>query len=289
MQPSFKDAFRTKDFVVTAELPLTPDSTDDSILADARQLGSTTDGLLLTDNLYGQPHMAPAYAAGVLLRNGFAPILQLSSRNRNRIALIGELLAARAAGIDSLMMVRGGVLPEGYAPRPKAVLDTDAKDLIATAKVMNEDEKLDKAREFLIAAAAAVHDPRPDAVPDELTAKADAGAQLMITQVCMNASVLGRYLDFLVAHRLTHRISIIVSIAIIESAEVAEWLINNRIGTIVSPESIGPTDEVIGRTADYVATIRSIPGVAGVNFAFAGSLDLIPEILDQAGVASRES
>ena len=161
MMQSFRDAFLSRDFVVTAELPLTPESTDASILEDAETLGSGVDGILLTDNLYGRPHLSPTYAACVLRQNGYAPILQLSSRNRNRIALISELLAARAAGIDSLMMVRGGVLPEGYEPRPKAVLDTDAKDLVATAKLMNEDRGLDSERTFLIAAAAAVHDPQP--------------------------------------------------------------------------------------------------------------------------------
>ncbi|MDH3442177.1 MAG: methylenetetrahydrofolate reductase, partial [Gammaproteobacteria bacterium] len=153
MTRPFKEALRAKDFVVTAELPLTPESTAESILEDVASLGDNIDGFLLTDNQYGQPHMSPAFAAGVLLQNGYPPILQISCRNRNRIALIGELLAARAAGIDSLMLVRGGVLPEGYSPRPKAVLDTDAKDLIATARIMNEDEGLDRRREFLIGAA----------------------------------------------------------------------------------------------------------------------------------------
>ena len=286
---SFRDVFLSSDFVVTAELPLTPESTDDSILGDAEALGPAVDGILLTDNLYGKPHLSPAYAAGVLQRNDFAPILQLSSRNRNRIALIGELLAARAAGIDSVMMVRGGVLPEGYEPRPKAVLDTDAKDLVATAKLMNEDQTLHSDRAFLIAAAAAVHDPQPGAVPDELVAKADAGTQLVITQVCLDAEILRRYLDFLIVERLTHRFSVVVSIAIIDSPEMTEWLIANRIGAIIPPGLIGADDDPIQRTADFVRDIRSIPGISGINFAHTGPLADIPEVLRRSGVTADES
>ena len=125
---SFKESLRSKDFVVTAELPLTPNSTRETILKDAKILQDCVDGYLLTDNQYGQPHMAPAYAAGILQQNGFPPVLQLSCRNRNRIVLIGELLSARATGLDTLILVRGAILPEGYEPRPGAVMDTDAKD-----------------------------------------------------------------------------------------------------------------------------------------------------------------
>ena len=130
---AFRDALNIKDFAVSAELALTPDSSRASILADAEIACDYVDGFLLTDNQYGQPHMAPSAAASILLGGGYSPILQLSCRNRNRIALLGELLGARALGIDSLMLVRGSKVPEGYKPRPKAVMDID---LLGTFHVM---------------------------------------------------------------------------------------------------------------------------------------------------------
>ncbi|MBT6211804.1 MAG: 5,10-methylenetetrahydrofolate reductase, partial [Woeseia sp.] len=100
---SFRDALRQKDFVVAAELPLVPTSSRESIIADAGILAGTVDGLLFTDNQYGQPHMSPSFAAAVAKEAGFSPILQLGCRNRNRIALIGEILGAKGLDIDTLM------------------------------------------------------------------------------------------------------------------------------------------------------------------------------------------
>ena len=288
---SFKEALRRKDFVVTAELPLTPESTRETILNDAKILQDCVDGYLLTDNQFGQPHMAPAYAAGILQQGGFSPILQLSSRNRNRIALIGELLGARATGLDTLILVRGAILPEGYEPRPGAVMDTDAKDLIATARLINEDGKLGHGDEFLIGTSAIVHDPAPDKRPEELVAKADAGAQLVITQICLNGDVLRRYTEFLVSHELLRRRSVIVSIAIVASHELAVWLRDNRARTIIPddyierPAAAEDAETVdIEFTAGLVREIQDIPGVAGINFAAAGDLHIIPAVVSGSGV-----
>lgn len=288
---SFKDTFNSKDFVIIAELPLTPDSTRETILSDAKILQDCVDGYLLTDNQYGQPHMAPAYAAGILQKNGFPPVLQLSSRNRNRIALIGELLGAKATGLDTLILVRGAILPEGYEPRPGAVMDTDAKDLIATARLINEDGKLGPGDETLIGTSATVHDPTPDTRPEELLAKADAGAQLVITQICLKSDVLRRYMEFLVSHKLLRRISVIVSIAVVASHELAVWLRDNRQGTIIPDDYIerlaaaeDAETAAIEYTAGLVREIQDIPGVAGVNFAAAGDLHLIPAAVSGSGV-----
>jgi len=290
---SFKETLRNKDFVVTAELPLTPKSTMETIVSDAAILQDCVDGYLLTDNQYGQPHMAPAYAAGILQQNGFAPVLQLSSRNRNRIALIGELLGARATGLDTLILVRGAILPEGYEPRPAAVMDTDAKDLIATARLMNDDENLESGDEILIGTSAIVHDPAPDASPKELLAKADAGAQLVITQICLSSDVLRRYMSFLISHELLRRFSVVVTIGVVTSPDIAVWLRDNRRGSIIPDdyiERLSATEDgetaAIEYTAALVREFRDIPGVAGINFAAAGELSTIPAVLEDSGIQS---
>ena len=274
-----------------AELPLTAASSRTSLLRDAALLCDCADGFVLTDNQYGQPHMSPGYAAGILRTHDFPPVLQISSRNRNRIALIGEILGARATGIDTLMLVRGAILPEGYEPRPAAVMDTDAKDLIATVKLLNEDESLGPGGEILIGTSATVHDPSPDRIPGELLAKADAGAQFAITQICLNLDVLRRYMNFLVGHKVLQRLSVVVSIALITSHELALWLRDNRHGTIIAGHYIerlaaaqDPEAAAIEYTAALVSDIAKIPGVAGVNFAAAGDLPLIPRVLAAAGI-----
>jgi len=288
----FKEALRTKDFVFTVELPLHPDSTRQSILAAAAPLAERVDGFLLTDNQYGQPHLSPTIAAQMLNDKGLAPILQLSCRNRNRIALMGELLAARAAGIDGLMLVRGGVLPEGYSPRPRAVMDIDTRELVAMAERMNEQRAPDQP-EFLLGTSATVHAPGPGAEPKDLIAKADAGARILITQVCLDADVVRRYLDFLIGYKLLRRLSVIVSVAVVTSPEAARWLAANRRGTVI-PETVlraigaegGNKQAAIERTGRLVAELMDVPGLSGVNFASLEDPSLVARVLDAAGVVA---
>ncbi len=288
---SFRDALASKDFVVTAELPLTPDATAKSLVEDATILKGCMDGILLTDNQYGRPHMAPSAAAGILLANGFDPIVQLSCRNRNRIALLGELLGTRATGVDTLMLVRGSKLPIAYKPRPKAVMDMDEKELIVTAKKINDDENLNPETGFLIATSATVHDPEPNWHPEELIAKADAGAQLIITQLCLDTDILRRYMGFLVQQHLVRRLNVIVSVAVVLSAEIAEWLRGTRRRAIV-PQAVidrlnkakDPEKEGTEACSAMLREIATIPGVSGVNFVAAGNLSMIPDIIGKSGV-----
>ena len=290
---SFKDAIRTKDFVIAAELPLSPDSTRDSIVESAHAAGEHVDGYLLTDNQYGKPHLSPSSAAALLVQAGLSPILQVSCRNRNRIALIGELLGARALGITSTMMVRGTVVPEGFKPRPKAVMDVTVKDLIATAKVMNEDEKFGAVSEFLIAASATAHKPVKNWQPEELNSKADAGAQLVISQLCMNTQMMRDYTQALIETHLTRRLSVMFSVAIITSPEMAMWLHENRRKAAVPPAVVArlrdaddPVDEGINIAAEMLREAAAIPGVAGINFVAASDTDLIPEVVARSGVVA---
>jgi len=282
---SFKQALRTKDFVTTVELPLRPGSTRESVITEATPFADRVDGFLLTDNQLGEPHMAPSYAAQMLLDDGKAPILQVSCRNRNRIALIGELLGARAAGIDSLQLVRGAILPDGYSPRPAAVMDTDAKDLIATAKIVSKGAA--PGNEFLLGTSATVHDSDSDVLPAELVAKADAGAKFVITQVCLNVDILRRYMAYLVGQGLTRRLSVIVSTAVVDSPEAALWARGNRRGTLIPDDYVDavasasdPAEFAVRQAADLLQALRAIPGVSGVNFAVVGDPDLIARTLD---------
>jgi methylenetetrahydrofolate reductase (NADH) len=288
---SFREALAKKDFVITAELPLTPDATATSLVDDARVLEGYVDGILLTDNQYGRPHMAPSAAASILLGGGFDPIMQLSCRNRNRIALLGELLGASALGVETLMLVRGSALPGSYKPRPKAVIDIGTKELIAAARRINDDEMLNSANKFLIGGSGTVHDPKPDWRPEELTAKVDAGLQLITTQLCHDTGILRNYMDFLVQYRLLRRLNVIVSVAIILSGEVAEWLRETRRRTII-PEahvhrlkaSANREQDGVEMCSEMLRDIAAIPGVSGVNFIAAGNLGMIPEIVRKSGI-----
>jgi methylenetetrahydrofolate reductase (NADPH) len=127
---TFAAALRTKDFVVTSELLLGPQSGGEHINEQAEALRGHVDGVLVTDNQSGRLHMSSLVASWLLKQAGIDPIMQLGCRNRNRISLLGDLLGANALDIRNIQLVRGERVPDGFAPRPNALLDMTATELI---------------------------------------------------------------------------------------------------------------------------------------------------------------
>jgi len=140
----------TRDFAVTAEIFLRPESDAESIRHQAEVLRDHVDAILLTDNQFGQVHMSTLVAASILMACGVDPIAQLSSRNRNRIALLSDLLGAGALGITSLLLVRGERAPEGFDPKPKPILDVNAVELIRIASMVKSDLRLKHCPDFFV-------------------------------------------------------------------------------------------------------------------------------------------
>ena len=146
------DALRKRDFILIAELSLDPGSDVEEITEQAKLLRPHFDAIQVTENQYGALHMSPLAAASILLTEGVDPILQISVCNRNRAALIGDLLGARALGIRNVQLVQGKKMPDSYQPQPTQVKDISVEELIATTKLINEDPELSGSVDFLIGA-----------------------------------------------------------------------------------------------------------------------------------------
>jgi methylenetetrahydrofolate reductase (NADPH) len=279
---TFKEAVQTRDFTVTAKLPLTPATDAAAIRERSEILRDEVDAILLTDNQFGKVHMSTLAASALLMQNGVDPIMQLSCRNRNRIALISDLLGAAALGITSLLLVRGNKLPEGFRPRPKAVLDIGATELIATASTMKSDQQFETPADFFIGGSVTPHSPEPGWVPKKLVEKIDAGAQFVQTHVCMDMDLLRRYMKHLVANELIRRVDVIAGTAIFPSAEAARWLKENRKNVII-PNAIidrlrkakDPEFEGVRICTEQLQEMAEIPGVSGSNILSGGNASAI--------------
>jgi methylenetetrahydrofolate reductase (NADPH) len=287
---TFRQAARTRDFCVSAELFLAPESSAETIAAQAKLLKEHVDGVLLTDNQFGQLHMSTLAAAALLIANGVDPIMQLSCRNRNRIALLSDLLGAGALGVTSLMLVKGNHVPEGFDPRPKAVLDIDATELIAMATRIRTDEGLPALSDFYVGGIVTPHRPEPDWVPRTLLRKIEAGAQFMLTNVCMDAGTVGSWFRHLVAAKILRRVNMVVSIAILESADDARWLLANRPNFQVPDALIRRLEQArdaeqegVVIAAEMLTELATIPGVSGVHLVATRNLAAIPAVLARAG------
>jgi len=285
----FRDELRKRDFVITAECFLNPETDSESIRDQADVLRDFVDGLVLTDNQHGQVHMNTIAAARLVLDNGVDPIVQMSCRNRNRIALVADLLGASALGVNSVMLVRGGQVPEAIKPRPKAVMEMTVSDLIATASRLKSDEKLGSAASFFVGSTMAAHAPEPNWVPEKLTRKIDAGAQFIIAHGNMNVEALRAHMNHLIAAKLTRRASVIASTFILTSADDARWLLEHR-PNIEIPDSIvqrlekasDPREEGLAICSEHLSKLARTPGVSGANIIASTNLILVPEVIKAA-------
>ena len=288
---SFKDAIRNRDFAVSAEIFLRPESSVDSITEQADLLRDHVDAILLTDNQFGRLHMSTLVAASILINAGVDPIVQLASRNRNRVALISDLIGAVALGVTSLLLVRGQRAPKEFDPRPKSVLDVDAVELIRIASTVSQDERNSHSPDLYIGGLVIPHRPAKQWKGKLLTDKIDAGAGYLQTHLCMDMDILKSFIKRLVDNGIVRRTSIIGATAILGSAEDARWLRENRRNVLI-PDSVvdrlekasNPRQEGINICTEILQAMLDIPGISGANIMAAQDLATIPEAIDAAGL-----
>ena len=214
MAMTLQDKLRAKRFVITAEVtpPVTADRNE--LLAKALPLKGLADAVNITDGAGARPHLGAVTAAAMLVEAGIEPILQLTCRDRNRIALQSDLLSAAASGVRNLLMLRGDDPSAGDQPDAKPVFDLDPRQLLETARRLRDTGELPSGRkvsgnvDFFLGGADNPVDPKPGWAPTGLAAKIAAGAQFVQTQFCMDAGVVRRYVARLAEHGFAAKMSL---------------------------------------------------------------------------------
>ncbi len=290
---TFNKALRTKKFVVTAHVNLAQAPDADSVIRQGEILRPVVDAMQLTDNPGAQVQLSSVAAAALLLQNGMDPIVHMTCRDRNRIALQSDLIGAAALGVTSVLLMRGDKVPEHMRPRVRNVFDTQAKELMTFIQNLKDAETVKLVSDFLVGATATLFDPEADWTPESLTAKCDAGANFVQTQLCFDIGVLRKYMERMVASKLTHRLFFIMALSPLPSADVARWMRDNIKGTLM-PDSIidrleqssDPEREGIEICAELLQEMATIPGVSGANLLTLGKLESIPATVEASGVRS---
>ncbi len=289
---TFRDAVRADNFTLTGQLRLHQDSDRNDVIRQAECLSSVVDAVAVTDCPYGVLHMSGLAVASILIQCGIDPVLQISSRDRNRIALKSELLGAAALGVTSLILQRGDKLPKDIQPKIKQVFDTGAKKFLATAKQLSNFQAARGEPELYLGTMATVFDPDEDWQPTELIAKFEAGAEFVQTQICLDLELLRRYMKILVAAQVTWRCHVIVSVPVLTSVDSARWLFENLRGSVV-PESVvkrfesakDPESFGIEYCAETIQAMKEIPGISGVNLSTTGDTEAIVAAVNQAAAS----
>jgi methylenetetrahydrofolate reductase (NADPH) len=295
---SLQDKLTAKRFVITAEVtpPVSADSGE--LLAKALPLKGLADAVNVTDGAGARPHLGALTAATMLAAAGIEPILQFTCRDRNRIALQSDLIAAAASGLRNLLMLRGDDPSAGDQPDAKPVFDLDPRGLLDTARRLRDTGELPSGRkvsgraDFFLGAADNPIDPPPGWQPTSLQAKIDAGAQFVQTQFCLDVGVVRRYLARLAEHGIAGKVALLIGIVPLRSAKSARWIKDRLYGAIIPDALIARMEAAADPVAegrriclDLVGELADIPHVTGCHIMAPGNDAVVPDIIR----AARES
>jgi methylenetetrahydrofolate reductase (NADPH) len=261
----------------------------------ALPLRGLADAVNVTDGASARAHLSAPVAATLLVRTGIEPILQLACRDRNRIALQGELMGAAACGVRNLLCLTGDDPKAGDQPDTKAVFDVDSATLTRMARDLRDKGELPSGRKvagqapFFLGAADAPIDPPAGWRPDKLAAKIAAGAAFAQTQFCMDTGVVRRYAARLAEHETTRDLFLLVGIAPLRSAKSARWMKQHLYGTIIADAIIERLEGAPDAAAkgericvELIEELATIPGVAGVHVMAPANEGAVPRVIAAA-------
>ncbi len=276
---------------ITADLTLTSSSGASDIAHQVKLLGPWVDGLQITDNPFAWTQMSALSAALLLQQQGVDPIPVLNCRDRNRIALIADLLGLRALGVSSVLLTRGQQLADAHPVKAAAVFDTSSRELVTLAASLGEGDQASPGKDFFIGAGARAFRPPPHWNAGSLATRSASGAQFLQTQLCMNTGILREYMQRLVDTRMTWKYSVMVSLTAIPSATTARWLKQNMPDARIPDELIkrleGAADaeqEGISICAELMREVAGIPGVSGINLMTMGNAGHLAAAIQQSGL-----
>lgn len=290
---------RSGRFAVTSEV-VPPRSADPrTVFLQARDLVGYADAVNVTDNPTATAHMSPLAGVAAVARAGLEPTLQLTVRDRNRLALTADLLGAWALGARNVLCLTGDPLSVGDHPDATAVIDLAVTDLVRLAEQLRAEGRLlsgaviEEPPRFYVGVADSPLAPSYDA--GRLEAKIDAGASFVMTQITYDLDALMAWSEIVRTRGILERAAVLVGVAPIRSAEQARYLSEHLPGVTVPPELMalleqaGPDAEALG-VADCVRIVdglREIPGIAGVHVMGLGREAVVRRLIEEAELLPR--
>lgn len=272
---SLESACRGGGFVVTVEVA-PPDSADpEALIARASRFAGLVDAINITDGAGGNCHMSSVAASAILTAHGLTPVYQIACRDRNRIAIQGDILGAAALGVRNILCLTGDDVSQGDHPQAKPVFDLDSVSLLRVARGMCDrgqyasGRKLERAPSLFIGATANPFVPPYRDRILNLEKKVDAGAQFIQTQFCFDLDLLEDFMREVRVRELHRRCKIIVGVGTLGNAKALRWMAQHVPGVHV-PEPLlqriaAATDQKAEAKRACIETIRAVAGIEGVG------------------------
>jgi len=260
------------------------------------------DALNVTDGPTTHCHMPSLGTSVLLARAGWEPVMQMTCRDRNRIAIQGDLLSAAALGIRNLVCLTGDGIANCDDPDAKPVFDLDVVSLLDTARRMRDDGayrsggRLAAPPKLFLGAVDNPFMPPFDLRPLRLAKKIEAGAQFVQTQYCFDIELFERYMARVRDAGLHDRCRIIVGVGPIVSPRAARWMRAHVPGLHIPDEVIArleqardPREAGVRACIETIQRIRAIAGVGGIHLMATRQEKLIRDIVLASGVLAGRS
>jgi methylenetetrahydrofolate reductase (NADPH) len=284
-------------FAVTAEIA-PPDSADPNVdYEKAAMFDGYVDAINATDGSGAHCHMSSVGMCSLLTRRGDAMVLQVSARDRNRIAIQGDVLGASAMGVSNILCLTGDSVQVGDHPEAKPVFDVDSLSMLEMLRIMRDEQrflsgrKLSEPPRVFLGAAANPFGPPLDYRPHRLAKKIQAGAQFIQTQYCFDIEKFKEYMNVVRDLGVHEKAFILPGVGPLASAKSAEWIRTNVPGVHI-PDAIierlkgaqDQTAEGISICVDTINELTQIDGVHGVHIMAFRQEHRVAEIVEQSNV-----
>ncbi|MBT3187579.1 MAG: methylenetetrahydrofolate reductase [Anaerolineae bacterium] len=298
-----EQVLRSGRFAITSELN-PPDSADpEDVYRAAMILAGFCDGINAVDASGANCHMSSLSICALLTRAGYEPVYQISARDRNRIAIQGDILGASAMGVHNLLAITGDDVSAGDQPEAKPVFDFDSIQLLRTARLMRDESiflsgrKITTPPDLFLGAAANPFAPPYDWRAQRLAKKIAAGAQFIQTQYCFDVPRFKEYMRQVRDFRLHEQAYILVGVGPLRSAGAANFM-RTKVPGIVIPDEIvdrlkktpKKQQQAEGKQIcmEIIEQVKEIEGVSGIHIMAYRQEELVAEIVMESGLLPRK-
>jgi len=296
MAPSFREVLKSGKFVITSEIGPPKGTNIEKMLHHIDLLKNKVDALNVTDHQSSVMRFPSIGGCLAIKERGGEPILQVTCRDRNRLALQAELLFAYTRGIRNVLCLTGDAVVVGDHKAAKGVFDLDSSQLLKTIRHMESGKDLggnalDGTVEFC---AGAIVTPEANPIEPQLMKfekKVEAGAEFFQTQAIYDLDKFAKFMGY--ARQFP--VKILAGIILLVSAKMAKYMTENVPGVFVPQNLIdelasAPKGEAIKKGIEIagrmIATIKKESMCDGVHVMAIGREEVVPDILKAAGLAA---
>jgi methylenetetrahydrofolate reductase (NADPH) len=298
VERTLRNAIETGRFIVTGELGPPLGASPDSVRKKAAYFRGLVDAVNTTDNQSGVARMSSIATAKILLDERIDPIVQMTCRDRNRLALQSDILGAAGLGVRNLLLLTGDHMTMGNQPDARPVFDLDSVQLIEVARAMRggrfmNGEPIKHPPDVLLGGAA-----NPFAEPMGLrllrvAKKVAAGVDFIQTQAVYDLPRFERWMAGVRDLGLHDRVKIIPSVLPARSAKALKYM-GERVAGMLVPEDLirrvegagDQAEEGLRIACETIACLREVDGVAGVHLTPVMWEKITPRLVEEAGLAT---